>query len=92
MAQKWVQLEVGNQNPVLDLITVSGTRVVDLRHAVKEQMREGLTHCMAADLQVFLEGTATASRLSRQIPTTTSEDEPVIVRAPPRQGQFCLWL
>jgi hypothetical protein len=84
----WVQLVVGNQIPVVDLITVSGTLVVNLRHAVKEQMPEGLTHCMAADLQVFLQGAATASHLSEPIPTTTSEDHPVIVTAPPRQGRY----
>jgi hypothetical protein len=86
--KKWVRLEVGNQIPVVDLITVSGPLVVDLRRAVKAQMPALLTHYDAAELQVFLQG-ATAARLSEPIPTTTSEDEPVIVRAPPRQGHLC---
>jgi len=86
--KKWVQLVVGNQIPVNYRVAVNGTQVVDLMDAVKEQMFEGLTHCMAAELQVFLQG-ATAARLSEPIPTTTSEDDPVIVRAPPRQGFLC---
>jgi hypothetical protein len=86
--KKWVQLVVGNQIPVKYRITVNGTRVVDLRRAVKEQMPALLTHYDAAELQVFLQG-ATAARLSEPIPTTTSEDDPVIVRAPPREGHLC---
>jgi hypothetical protein len=86
--KKWVQLVVGNQNPVKYRITVNGPLVVDLMDAVKDQMPELLTHYAAAELQVFLQGAANASHLSEPIPTTTSEDHPVIVRAPPRQGRY----
>jgi hypothetical protein len=87
--KQWVWLEVRNQNRVVDLITVNGPLVVDLRRAVKEQMSEGLTHCMAAELQVFLQGATDAALDVEAKLAELGDDSRFIVRAPPRQGQ-CL--
>jgi hypothetical protein len=85
--KKWVQLVVGNQNPVVELVTVNGTQVVDLRRAVKEQMSELLTHCAAAELQVLLQGGRDAA-LDVEAALAELGDSRFLVRAPPRQGRY----
>jgi hypothetical protein len=87
--KKWVQLVVGNQIPVNYRVAVNGPLVVDLMDAVKEQMCEGLTHCMAAELQVFLQKGATDAALDVEAKLAElGDDSRFLVRAPPRQGQY----
>jgi hypothetical protein len=92
VVEKWVQLEVGNQNPVVELVNVKGTQVVHLRRAVKQQMPEGLTHCMAAELEVFPQQGATKPLdVGEDLPIVNSRQNLLIVKAPPPpQGQYML--
>jgi len=82
-------LVVGNQNPVKYRITVNGPQVVDLMDAVKEQMSELLTHCAAAELQVFLQGATDAALDVEAKLAELGDDSRFLVRAPPRQGHLC---
>jgi hypothetical protein len=88
--KKWVQLVVGNQNPVKYRVTVNGPLVVDLMDAVKEQMPKLLTHYDAAELQVFLHQGATDAALDVDAKLAElGNDSTFLVRAPPRQGHLC---
>jgi len=89
LGKKWVWLEVRKQNPVKYRITVNGPLVVDLMNAVKEQMPALLTHCDAAELQVFLQGAADAALDVEAELAELGDDSRFIVRAPPREGHLC---
>jgi hypothetical protein len=87
----WVRFGIENGTSVDFRVLVYGNDIIAVQVAVKEQIAELLTHCAAAELQVFLQGATNPSRADANIPPTTL-DNPLIVRAPPipqQGGTLC---